>query len=113
MDSSDQKPVNVPQDMAAVLPPFVRSGANALNRALFTRTLNLAAATLDDVKKISMYRQSLFKSNELLKLDRYPAVVAHPDKDLAGQGRKCLLLNQGIKIEGRWLLRPGSRPLKN
>ncbi|KAH8878859.1 hypothetical protein GQ53DRAFT_789663 [Thozetella sp. PMI_491] len=87
------------QDMTGFAPPLIRSGANVLNRALFTRTFDLAAATLSDNKKTLHYKSMLQNNKELLKADRLICVVAHPDKELAGLGKKCLLLRRDVKAE--------------
>ena len=93
---------NAPEGMAGIIPPVLRSGAGALNRALFTRTFDLAAATVNDTKTIAHYRLSLLKTNELLRLDRLSSIVPNPDKDTASKGGKCLILSPGIKAEGMW-----------
>ncbi len=81
-------------------PPLVRSGTAALNRALFSKKINLAAAAVQDPKLISQYRPRLQSGKELLHLDRISPVRPHPDEALAKQGRKCLLLNPNVKVEG-------------
>ncbi|KAK3945298.1 putative undecaprenyl pyrophosphate protein [Diplogelasinospora grovesii] len=87
-------------DMSSIFrPPVVRSGAAALNRALFSKKYDIAAATVQDARLISKYRTSMEKSKELLRLERISSIAAHPDKDLAKQGRKCLLLNPGVNAE--------------
>ncbi|KAH7635113.1 hypothetical protein SMAC4_12596 [Sordaria macrospora] len=85
------------QDMAIFSPPVVRSGAGALNRALFTKTVNLAAAAVNDNRLISKYRKELEHSKELLRQERLSPIVNHPDKTLADQGKKCLLLSPSVK----------------
>ncbi|KAK3496653.1 Met-10+ like-protein-domain-containing protein [Neurospora hispaniola] len=85
------------QDMAIFSPPVVRSGAGALNRALFTKTVNLAAAAVNDNRLISKYRKELEHNKELLRQDRLSPIVNHPDKALADQGKKCLLLSPNVK----------------
>ncbi len=100
MQSSETKSDAAPDEMAGILPPALRSGAGALNRALFTKTFDLAAATVHDARTIAQYRLSLLKNNELLRLDRLSSIVAHPDKDVATRGGKCLILRPGVKAEG-------------
>ncbi|KAK1757496.1 putative undecaprenyl pyrophosphate protein [Echria macrotheca] len=80
-------------------PPIVRSGASALNRALFSKKVNLAAAAVSDNRLISKYRQSLTASKEILLAERLSPVVSHPDQTVAAQGRKCLLLSPEVKPE--------------
>jgi tRNA (guanine37-N1)-methyltransferase len=81
--------------------PIVRSGT-ILNRALFSKTVNIAAATISNNKDISKYRKALESSKTLLKLDRISPIVPVPDKDLAAQGKKCLLLTPAVKADGRF-----------
>ena len=88
------------QDMAIFSPPVVRSGAGALNRALFSKTINLAAAAINDNRLISKYRKELEHSKELLRQERLSPIVNHPDKTLADQGKKCLLLTPNVKAPG-------------
>ncbi len=104
MQGQNHQTSNAPDDMAGIIPPVLRSGAGALNRALFTRTFDLAAATVNDTKAIAHYRLSLLKNNELLRLDRLSSIVPNPDKDVASKGGKCLILSPGIKAEGECLV---------
>ncbi|KAK0618568.1 Met-10+ like-protein-domain-containing protein [Bombardia bombarda] len=90
---------NGKEDMSIFRPPVVRSGAAALNRALFSKKVDLAAATLHDNRLLSKYRKALLDSKELLRLDRVSPIVSHPDKALADQGRKCLILSPGINAQ--------------
>ena len=82
-------------------PPIVRSGANALNRALFSKNIKLAAAAVNDNRLISKYRKALSDSKEILLADRLSPIVSHPDQSLAAQGRKCLLLNPNVSAQGK------------
>lgn len=88
-------------DMSIFRPPIVRTGTAALNRALFTKKVDLAAAAVQDPRLISQYRKTLHSSKELLQLERISPIRPHPDQALADQGRKCLLLNPNIKAGGR------------
>ncbi|KAK3362101.1 putative undecaprenyl pyrophosphate protein [Lasiosphaeria ovina] len=98
-------------DMSVFRPPVVRSGTAALNRALFSRTFDLAAAAVNDPRLISKYRNALQSAKELLRVERISGVAAHPDPSLAQQGRKCLLLSPSVKAKApeTWgpLLRDG------
>ncbi len=87
-------------EMGILRPPIVRSGTAALNRALFSKTISLAAAAIQEPKFITQYRPRLQSGKELLHVDRISPVRSHPDKALADQGRKCLLLNPSVKPEG-------------
>lgn len=81
--------------------PIVRSGTAALNRALFSRTIPIAAAALYDNKVISKYRKLLESSKEILHAEKISPIAPHPDQALADKGRKCLLLNPSVKPEGQ------------
>lgn len=95
------------EEMNIFRAPAVRYSGGVLNRALFSKKIDLAAATVRDAKNISKYRKALEKSNEALRADRISAVAPDPDKDLAAKGRKCLLLAPGIKAGGASLIRVG------
>ncbi|KXX76995.1 hypothetical protein MMYC01_206983 [Madurella mycetomatis] len=84
-------------DMSMFRPPIIRTGTAALNRALFTKKVDLAAAALHDARLIAQYRKILHSSKEILQVDRISPIRPHPDQTLARQGRKCLLLNPTIK----------------
>ncbi|KAK4659660.1 tRNA(m(1)G37)methyltransferase [Podospora pseudocomata] len=87
-------------EMSFLRPPVVRLGAGAaLNRALFTKKVDLAAAAIQSPKVIAHYRKALQTSQEMLKVDRISPIVSHPDKELGAQGRKCILLNPSVKAE--------------
>jgi len=88
-------------EMSMFRAPIVRSGTAALNRALFSKKVNLAAAAVKDNKLISQYRPRLNAGKEILNVDRISPIQNHPDKALADQGRKCLLLNPSVKPEGQ------------
>lgn len=96
--------------MASFLrPPVVRSGAAALNKALFSRKVDLAAATIQDPRLISKYRKALSESRELLRQERISPVVSHPEDVKQGgpaaggaaSGRKCLLLTPTVNAQGQ------------
>ncbi|KYK56031.1 tRNA methyltransferase Trm5 [Drechmeria coniospora] len=78
------------------LPAAVRA-AETLDRALFSRTLPTAAASVRDNRLLAKYRKQLEKTNEMLLLDRFNPIVADPDASLGGQGRKCLILQPSVK----------------
>lgn len=82
-------------------PPIVRTGTAALNRALFAKKIDLAAAAVHDPRLIAKYRKTLQSSGELLRVDRISPIRPHPDQALADQGRKCLLLNPSIRPGGQ------------
>lgn len=92
------------EEMNLFRAPAVRYSGGVLNRALFSKKIDLAAATVRDAKNIGKYRKALEKGNEALRVDRISSIVPDPDKDLAAQGRKCLLLAPGIKADGGSLI---------
>ncbi|KAI0442236.1 Met-10+ like-protein-domain-containing protein [Xylaria telfairii] len=100
------------EDMSKLLrPPTVRYTVGVLDRALFAKTVDLAAAAVADKKKIAQWRQNLQREKSLLTADRLPVVVPHPDQTLASQGARCLLLHPKVqpKVSNTWtpLLRDG------
>ncbi|KAJ5038854.1 uncharacterized protein L3040_006533 [Drepanopeziza brunnea f. sp. 'multigermtubi'] len=85
--------------MSIFRPPIVRSASAALDRALFSKTIPMAAARVASLKNLSCYRQKLEKSKELMQLERVMNVRPDPDPSLAEKGGKCLLLKPEIKPE--------------
>ncbi|KAK7419334.1 tRNA(m(1)G37)methyltransferase [Neonectria magnoliae] len=77
-------------------PAAVRA-AKTLDRALFARTLNAAAASIRENKLLSKYRKELEKTNEVLFLDKFNPILPDPDPTLASQGKKCLVLTPQVK----------------
>ena len=96
--------------MAVFRPPAVRSGANALNRALFSRRVNIAAAAVNDCRLISKYRKALADSRELLHAERISPIAPHPDRALADKGYRCFLLHPDVQPQGLSLISPLSFP---
>ncbi|KUI54048.1 tRNA (guanine(37)-N1)-methyltransferase [Cytospora mali] len=84
------------EDIMSLMRPPRLQPSTTLNKALFSKTVNLAAASVRDNKKLSNLRQALAKSGDILPLDRISAIIPDPDADLAAKGRKCLLLNPSI-----------------
>ncbi|KAK3985935.1 Met-10+ like-protein-domain-containing protein [Cladorrhinum sp. PSN332] len=95
MDSQNANDTDI---MSLFRPPIVRSGTAALNRALFTKKVDLAAAALKDPRLISQYRKSLSTHKELLSLERISPIRPHPDQALDKLGHKCLLLKPDVKL---------------
>ncbi|KAK8048833.1 hypothetical protein PG994_010563 [Apiospora phragmitis] len=85
------------EEMNGFRPSVARAVAGVLDRSLFAKTVPLAAAIISENKLISRYRRDLEKSKEILSADRISAIAPHPDKSLASQGKKCLLLNPAVK----------------
>jgi tRNA (guanine37-N1)-methyltransferase len=82
-------------------PPAARYTIGVLDRALFAKTVNLAAVSIADKKKIAQWRQSLQQEKTLLSAERLPCVIAHPDQTLASQGTRCLLLDPKVRPRGK------------
>jgi tRNA (guanine37-N1)-methyltransferase len=72
-----------------------------LDRALFSKTIPIAAARIANLKNTARYRTEFEKSRELMKLDRLMNVQPDPDERVAAHGGKCLLLKPEIKPKGR------------
>lgn len=87
-----------------IRPPAVRHTVGVLDRTLFAKTVNLAAAAVVDKKKIAQWRQSLQKEKTLLSAERLASVVPHPDPTLASQGARFLLLDPKVRPGGKRVL---------
>lgn len=84
------------EDIMSLMRPPRMQPSTTLNKALFSKTVQLAAASVRDNKNLSRLRQALNKSGDILPLDRISAIIPDPDADLAAKGRRCLLLNPSI-----------------
>ncbi|TDZ74450.1 tRNA (guanine(37)-N1)-methyltransferase [Colletotrichum trifolii] len=80
------------EEMIAFRAPLARA-ATTLDRSLFSKKVQLAAATVKDNRNISKYRKQLEKAKELLSLERQDPCQPDP----AQRGLKCLLLRPGVK----------------
>jgi tRNA (guanine37-N1)-methyltransferase len=90
------------EDMSSCFrPPIVGHAFGVLNRALFAKTVNLAAAAVADKKKIAQWRQALQKEKTMVAGERIAAVIPHPDRALASQGTRCLLLDPKVRPGGK------------
>ncbi|ERT02190.1 tRNA (guanine-N(1)-)-methyltransferase [Sporothrix schenckii 1099-18] len=98
-------------EMSIFRPPILRTAAltasATLNKALFSRTFDIAAAQVHDNRLISKYQKALNSSKELLRVERVASVADVPEApaeqatDAAAPAkpvpkRKCLLLRPGI-----------------
>ncbi|KAK8873911.1 Met-10+ like-protein-domain-containing protein [Apiospora arundinis] len=92
---------NSKEEMNVFRPSVARAVSGVLDRSLFAKTVPLAAAIISENKLISRYRKDLEKSKEILSAERISAIAPHPDRTLASQGKKCLLLNPGVKPTAR------------
>ncbi|KAI1333395.1 Met-10+ like-protein-domain-containing protein [Xylariaceae sp. FL0255] len=88
------------EDMNSLFrPPTLRHTIGVLDRSLFSKKVDLAAAAVADKKKIAQWRQSFRKHKILLGAERISCVVPHPDHTLAEQGTRCLLLDPKVRAE--------------
>ncbi|RFU34301.1 hypothetical protein B7463_g2005, partial [Scytalidium lignicola] len=85
--------------MSLFRPPIVRSASAVLDRSLFSRTIPIAAARVENIKNISRFRGQLDKTKELLRLERHSNIRSDPDPALAAKGGKCLLLMPQVRPE--------------
>jgi tRNA (guanine37-N1)-methyltransferase len=85
-------------------PPTANHVFGVLNRALFNKTVPLAAAAIADKKKIALWRNQLQKDKTLLTAERVPAVVIHPNATLAEKSARCILLDPKVRPEGKHTL---------
>lgn len=81
-------------------PPLART-IGVLDKALFSKTISIAAARVRDNKDISLFRQRLEKSKDLLRVERIPSVRSAPETSPASKGAKCLLLQPNVKPGGK------------
>lgn len=79
--------------------PLAR-GLTKLDRSVFSKTVILAAASVKENKNISKYR-NLFGSKKALFEFRGVSPIRDDPSPSASKGAKCLLLSQGIKLDGR------------
>lgn len=84
------------RDMNLFRAPAARA-AKTLDRSLFAKTLNSAAASIKENKLLSKYRKELEKTNEILFMERFNAILPDPDPLLASEGKKCIVLAPQIK----------------
>ncbi|QIW96895.1 hypothetical protein AMS68_002413 [Peltaster fructicola] len=76
-------------------PPINRSMLK-LDRSFFRRSVPLKAARIFDNKNISKVRTQLERSKDALAQPRITNILADPDRSLAAQGRKCILLREEV-----------------
>lgn len=93
-----------------------------LDRSFFKKTVPLSAATIFDKQSIGSIKSELLQSQDLLLANRIIPVRAAREgplenvtdhwygrKDGKQDGRKCLLLREGIKADGVCNLSPSSQ----
>ncbi|KAM6538821.1 TRNA (guanine(37)-N1)-methyltransferase [Fusarium falciforme] len=84
------------RDMNLFRAPAARA-AKTLDRSVFAKTLNAAAASISENRLLSKYRKELEKTQEVLFMERFNPILPDPDPSLASQGRKCIVLSPQIK----------------
>jgi tRNA (guanine37-N1)-methyltransferase len=86
--------------MSLFRPPIVRSAGAVLDRALFAKTIPVAAARVYNIKNVAKYRTQMEKTKESIIMERLKNIVSDPDAALASKGGKCLLLKPDVKPGG-------------
>ena len=89
--------------MSLFRPPIVRSAGAILDRALFSKTVSIAAARVHNNKNLAKFRKSLEKSEEILIQERIKNIIPDPDAGIAAKGGKCVLLKPQVKPGGMLL----------
>ena len=82
--------------------PPVNRAMRVLDRSFFRKTFPISAATVFKNSEISKTRQELVKSNDLLVIPKLNSIREVKESD--DVVRKCLLLREDIKHNGRSLL---------
>ncbi|KAM5356216.1 hypothetical protein ACJ41O_002862 [Fusarium nematophilum] len=84
------------REMNVFRAPAARA-AKTLDRSLFAKTLNAAAASIKENRLLSKYRKELEKTHEVLFMERFNPILPDPDATLASQGKKCIVLTPNVK----------------
>lgn len=88
--------------MSVFRPPIVRSAGAILDRALFAKTIPIAAARIHNPRNLAKYRKELEGSRDTLVLERLKNIVQDPNREVAEKGGKCVLLKPEIKANGEF-----------
>ena len=78
--------------------PLARA-MTTLDRSLFSKTFQLAAAAIRDNRNISKYRTRVSQEKRVLDRTNVNPLNPHPDESLAARGTKCLLLAPHVKVD--------------
>ena len=81
--------------------PPVNRAMRVLDRSFFQRKIPASAARVIDNKTISKCRSELFRSNDVLRLERYQIVRPDPNEADAKAGKKCILLRPQVDEKGK------------
>lgn len=115
MDSNAaSKPLSSPGDSSTMFRPPVNRAMRVLDRSFFKKSVPISSATVLETKNIAQVRKRLSASKDLLELPRYQiCTVPNPGPLIVGNGqllelsnaelqkRKCLLLKESIKHDGK------------
>lgn len=99
MDPSTDKPKSTHSSLSEMFRPPVNRAMRVLDRSFFRKTVPISAATIFKNPDISKARQELIKSKDILVIPRLNTVREIKEGD--GLVRKCLLLREDIKHDGR------------
>lgn len=78
--------------------PLARA-MTTLDRGLFSKTFQLAAAAIRDNRNISRYRANATREAGVFDRVAVNPLQPHPDGGLAARGMKCLLLAPHVKLD--------------
>lgn len=99
MDLSADSTKPLDSDIPTMFRPPVNRAMRVLDRSFFKKTVPLSAATIFKNSDISRVRGELQKSRDLLNLPRLSSIREVKTEDAV---RKCLLLREGVKYDGRF-----------
>jgi tRNA (guanine37-N1)-methyltransferase len=80
--------------------PPVNRAMRVLDRSFFQKKIPASAARVVDNKTISKCRSDLFRSKDVLRLERYQIVRPDPNEADAKAGKKCILLRPQVDEKG-------------
>jgi tRNA (guanine37-N1)-methyltransferase len=97
-------------EKSEMLRPPVNRAMRVLDRGFFQKTVPISAARVASNQHISQCRRELEKSKDMLDPGTHEVrtIVSDPTPELAQQGRKCILLREGIASSGK--SSPRTRP---
>ncbi|KAI3397888.1 hypothetical protein diail_10289 [Diaporthe ilicicola] len=95
-EAQTNSPATQEEDAMGILRPPKLQPSTTLHKALFSKTVSLAAASVRDNRNLSKLRQSLSQNGDILPMERISAIAPDPNTGLAAKGRKCLLLKPSI-----------------
>ena len=78
--------------------PLARA-MTTLDRSLFSKTFQIAAAAIRDNRNISKYRTKVSQEKGVFDRINVNPLSPHPDESLAAKGMKCLLLAPHVKLD--------------